>query len=56
MSTKVDAKRFDAVGFMRDRRKRIGNETEGLNFLQLKKYFGRMTIQSNTSFIIALHK
>ena len=37
-----EPKRFDAVRFMTERRKRIGNETEGMNFLQLKKYFDRM--------------
>jgi hypothetical protein len=39
-AVKKEPKEFDAVGFMRDRRTKIATETEGMNFSDLKKYFG----------------
>ena len=42
---KKGPERFNAVRFMRERRKRIGNETDGMNFLRLKTYFDRMNMR-----------
>ena len=42
---KKGPKSFNAVRFMRERKKRIGNETESMNFLQLKAYFDRMNMR-----------
>ncbi|MBS1601530.1 MAG: hypothetical protein JST42_02595 [Bacteroidetes bacterium] len=41
MTTKKIVKKFDAVGFMRERRTKIASETESMNFSELKKYFGQ---------------
>ncbi len=38
MKTKKE-KDFDAVKFMREVRDKISEETKGMNFAQLKKYF-----------------
>jgi hypothetical protein len=32
---------------MRERKKRIGNETESMKFMQLKMYFDRMNVRFN---------
>jgi hypothetical protein len=40
-TVKKEAKEFDAVGFMRERRTKIAGETEGMSFSELKKYFDR---------------
>lgn len=36
---------FDAVGFMRERRTKIANETKGMSFTELKKYFGQKKVK-----------
>jgi len=43
---KKESKEFDAVGFMRERRTRIANETKGMSFSELKKYFDRRKVKT----------
>jgi hypothetical protein len=43
---KKEQKEFDAVGFMRERRTKIASETEGMCFLELKKYFGQRKVKT----------
>ncbi len=45
-TVKKESKEFDAVGFMRERRTKIASETEGMNFSELKKYFGRRKVKT----------
>jgi hypothetical protein len=42
---KKEQKEFDAVGFMRERRTKIASGTEGMNFSELKKYFGQRKVK-----------
>ena len=44
-TAKKEQKEFDAVGFMRERRTKIASETEGMNFPELKKYFGQRKVK-----------
>ena len=43
-TVKKEQKEFDAVEFMRERRTKIAGETEGMNFTELKKYFGQKKV------------
>jgi hypothetical protein len=43
---KKESKEIDAVGFMKERRKKIANETKGMRFSELKKYFARRKIKT----------
>jgi hypothetical protein len=45
-TVKKEAKEFDAVGFMRERRTKIADETKGMDFSELKKYFGRRKVKT----------
>jgi len=45
-TVKKESKEFDAVGSMRERRTKIADETKGMNFSELKKYFGRRTVKT----------
>lgn len=45
-SVKKEQKEFDAVGFMREQRTKIASETEGMNFSELKKYFGQRKVKT----------
>jgi len=38
---KKEKKEFDALAFMRKRRRKINKETEGMHFAELKRYFER---------------
>jgi len=40
-------KGFKAVDFMRQERDRIGQETQGMNFVELQKYFTNRRKQSH---------
>jgi len=42
---KKEQKEFDAVGFMTERRTKLASETEGMNFPDLKKYFGQRKVK-----------
>ncbi len=46
---KKEQKEFDAVRFMRERRMKIASETEGMNFSDLKKYFGQRKVKVKTT-------
>ena len=46
-TVKKEQKEFDAVEFMRERRTKMAGETEGMNFAELKKYFGQKKGKTN---------
>jgi hypothetical protein len=43
---KKEQKKFDSVGFMSERRTKIADETKGMGFSELKKYFGRRKVKT----------
>ena len=45
-TSKKEQKEFDAVEFMRARRTKIAGETEGMNFTELKNYFGQRKVKT----------